>query len=132
MDITKILKTTVKNLITLKEYNFDDRYIINNIGEIYRVKELDKNYYMCVPMAPFITKSGYVENVLTDKDGNKKHVLIHRLVALLFLPKPKTDRHIEVNHIDLDKTNNKYTNLKWVTKSENITHMHMMYRKIRK
>lgn len=131
MDVTKILKTTVKNLKELKDYNFDDRYVVNNIGEIYRVKEIDKNFYICVPMSPFITKVGYVEYVLTTKDGSKKHVLIHRIVAMLFLPKPKSDKHIEVNHKDLDKTNNKHTNLVWVTKSENIIHMHSMYKKKR-
>lgn len=43
--------------------------------------------------------------------------LVHRLMALTFLPNP--DNKPEVNHIDNDKTNNKLANLEWVTHAEN-------------
>lgn len=128
MDIIKIFKTDVRNLSKIEHYNFDDRYVCNRKGEIFRVKEINPNFFMAVKMSPFITKLGYVEYVLTDKDGNKKHVLTQRVVAYLFLPKPKSKLHIEVNHRDGNKENNYYKNLHWVTKSYNITHMHGMYK----
>lgn len=48
-------------------------------------------------------------------------VSIHRLVATAFIgPPPKSDS--QVNHIDGVKTNNRATNLEWVSCSENIRH----------
>ncbi|XAI96966.1 hypothetical protein [Synechococcus phage Ssp-JY42] len=45
---------------------------------------------------------------------------VHRLVALAFLGKPATPKH--VNHIDGDKTNNRADNLEWVSPVENSAH----------
>ena len=47
--------------------------------------------------------------------------LLHRLVALYFLPKPKSEQSI-VAHLDFDKLNNRATNLKWMTPAENSAH----------
>ena len=44
--------------------------------------------------------------------------LVHRLVAETWLTKP--NGKYEVNHIDHNKENNDYTNLEWVTRSENM------------
>lgn len=46
---------------------------------------------------------------------------VHVLVAKAFIGLPPTDRH-EVNHKDLDKANNKATNLEWMTGQENTQH----------
>jgi len=50
----------------------------------------------------------------------QKTYSLHRLVATLFVPNPLNLP--EVNHDDGNKLNNHYTNLKWVTRSENIEH----------
>lgn len=59
------------------------------------------------------------------KDNNSRAIyyqaLVHRLVAEYFLPEPKEDETI-VAHLDYIKTNNKYTNLKWMTQEENMAH----------
>jgi hypothetical protein len=49
------------------------------------------------------------------------HWLIHRLVATNFL-KPPTKEQTVVAHLDYDKLNNRASNLKWMTISENQTH----------
>lgn len=58
--------------------------------------------------------------VCLRKDGVSKTKLIHRLVALSFLN--KIDGKNYVNHIDLDKLNNKLDNLEWVSASENLNY----------
>lgn len=47
--------------------------------------------------------------------------LIHRLVAENFLT-PQSPEHTFVAHLDYDKLNNVITNLKWMTKEENVAH----------
>ena len=49
------------------------------------------------------------------------HSLIHRLVAEYFLPAPLEGQTI-VAHIDHEKLNNVWTNLKWMTPEENYDH----------
>ncbi|MEP6583374.1 MAG: HNH endonuclease [Ginsengibacter sp.] len=49
------------------------------------------------------------------------HSLIHRFVAVYYLPKPKQGQTI-VAHLDHDKLNNRVGNLKWMTREENYAH----------
>ena len=52
-----------------------------------------------------------------SKDGNSKTYLLHRLIAIHFIPNP--DNKQFVDHINGVKTDNRPQNLRWVTKSEN-------------
>jgi hypothetical protein len=45
---------------------------------------------------------------------------VHRLVALTFIPNP--NNYPEINHKDLNKHNNKVSNLEWCTRRQNVTH----------
>lgn len=64
-------------------------------------------------------KKGYVYVKLSN-GGKVTTFLVHRLVAIHFLETSGDRRH--VNHIDFDGTNNKVSNLEWVTRSENTLH----------
>ncbi|WP_427814285.1 NUMOD4 motif-containing HNH endonuclease [Enterococcus sp. 22-H-5-01] len=55
--------------------------------------------------------NGYVRIVVA------KHV--HRLVAKAFLDDPENKKHLWVDHIDGNRSNNDVSNLRWVTPSEN-------------
>ena len=48
----------------------------------------------------------------------RKKIYVHREVAKLFVPNPDNKEYVD--HIDGDKTNSVYTNLQWVTNSENV------------
>lgn len=64
-------------------------------------------------------KDGYMK-VKLSKDGIDKLLHVHKLVATAFLE--NADSGLEVNHIDFDRTNNRASNLEWVSHSENIAH----------
>ena len=66
-----------------------------------------------------LTKKGYMK-VHTMIDKKMVNVLVHRLVAIKYIPKP--DGKDFVNHKDGDKTNNHVENLEWVTELENMHH----------
>lgn len=51
---------------------------------------------------------------------NKKSVLVHRLVAQLFIPNPNNLPCVD--HMDFNTQNNRSDNLRWITRSENSIH----------
>lgn len=61
-------------------------------------------------LKPQKRRHGYL-SVWLYKNGDRKQVSVHRLVAQTFIPNP--DNLLEVNHLDEDKTNNKVSNLQW-------------------
>lgn len=61
--------------------------------------------------------TGYL-NVCIPIDGKQAKKLVHRLVALTFIP--NKDRLPEVNHKDNDRTNNHVDNLEFCTRSYNM------------
>lgn len=64
--------------------------------------------------------TGYKRIGIVCDDGKKKRFLVHRLVALTYLPNPENKE--EVNHKDGNKLNNHVSNLEWVTRHENMRH----------
>ena len=61
-------------------------------------------------------RKGY-PTVKLSKKGKKKHFSIHRLVAEAFVP--NEHNKLCVDHIDNNRRNNDYWNLRWVTNMEN-------------
>lgn len=92
---------------------FESKYMISNLGNVYskvsnRLLKIQTNKY------------GYSYCCLSISKGKSKNSLIHRLVALAFLPKQVGK--CQVNHIDGNKSNNNINNLEWVTAKENTHH----------
>jgi len=63
---------------------------------------------------------GYFRVRLPMKTGGFREMLVHRLVAEAFIP--NEDSFPQVNHKDLDKSNNRSENLEWCTGSHNMLH----------
>lgn len=66
-----------------------------------------------------INSRGYVRASLT-KNGFKKNVSVHILVAQSFVDNPHNKPY--VNHKDGIRTNNDANNLEWCTQKENVNH----------
>ena len=61
--------------------------------------------------------------VYLNKNRKRKNYYVHRLVAETFIPNPR--QLPEVNHKDLNKANNKISNLEWITELDNKRHYRM-------
>lgn len=71
----------------------------------------------------YIDRCGYEAVLLWDRSRHKYFGWwIHICVATHFVKKPKSNHKLQVNHKDLDKKNNHYMNLEWVTHVENMRH----------
>lgn len=66
------------------------------------------------------TPKGRDVRVSLWKDGKVKSWLVHRLVALAFIPKVEGKEYI--NHIDGNPKNNRVENLEWCNHKENNNH----------
>ena len=93
-------------------------YQVSNMG---RVKRLSTGYYRRTEkiLKPQLQNNGYLHIKLSQKDKTKC-ILVHRLVAQVFIPNP--NNLPQVNHINEDKTDNRVENLEWCTQKYNINY----------
>lgn len=70
----------------------------------------------------FSNKSKYVLANVRNIDDKPVTRLVHRLVALAFIGDSPDEERVFINHKDGFPWNNHYSNLEWVTSSENILH----------
>lgn len=101
---------TVETFLSVPGY--EGLYEISNLGN---VKSLRTGRIMKKPK----NNVGY-ETVCLTKDKKQNTYLIHRLVALAFIPNP--NGLPEINHKDEVKTNNCVENLEWCTREYNLNY----------
>lgn len=88
--------------------SYEGLYQVSNLG---RVKSLNYNHTGKEKILTLKTsKNGYLQIGLS-KNGKQKFFLIHRLVAIAFIPNP--DNLPQVNHKDECRYNNCVDNLEW-------------------
>ncbi len=92
--------------------DFEERYCVTPEGKVWskRSKRFLKSYK---------TRRGY-EMVDLMMRWKKKKFLVHRLVALAYLP--NHEKKEQVNHKDGNRNNNHAKNLEWATNQENRDH----------
>lgn len=93
-----------------------DRYKVTKDGKVYAthlsrfLKDADNG-------------TGYRQHKLRNIEGKRKAFYTHRLVAMCWVDNP--ENLLEVNHIDLNKSNNHADNLEWVSRSGNLKHAYL-------
>jgi len=88
---------------------YTDGTVINTDTNYVKKATLGKHGYYCLDLQ-------YL--------GSKKKFLVHRLVAMAYIPNP--DNLPYVNHMDGCKTNNNLDNLEWCTPKHNAQHASKM------
>lgn len=99
---------------------YEGLYTVSNYGKVQRLAAGNQTYIGKI-LKPIINrKTGYPYVKLCHK-GKATKAQLHILVAELFLPPPSNPKFI-VNHIDGNKLNPVYTNLEWISRSDNAKH----------
>jgi hypothetical protein len=106
---------------------FEGKYRVSDLGRVYSIPRSVCRGTVIQPIKGRIL-STYKKKIrndqyrivqLCDKTRTKSEY-VHRLVALAFVPNP--DNMPEVNHKNLDKFDNKASNLEWTDRVGNIRH----------
>jgi len=108
-----------------------DYYFVSNLGRVKTVRHQQEwiNYGRISTkhcpeaiLSQVKDKSGYCTCPMTHISGKGMTVQVHRLVATAFCENDDPEHKVQVNHIDGCKSNNRASNLEWVTPSENAKH----------
>ena len=99
---------------------YEGMYQVSNLGRVKSIRSKDSiGRKRKLGLLSLQIHQGYV-NTRLMKNGIRKTVRIHRLVAQAFLK--RVNGKPEINHIDGNKENNNVKNLEWVSRSENVKH----------
>lgn len=94
-----------------KEIKDYENYLVSNMG---RIRNKNSNFFV----KPDMDKTAKYARVTLVKDKIKKHMFVHRLVYSAFNNDYDYNGYV-IDHIDSNTRNNKLSNLRKVTQSEN-------------
>ena len=98
------------NMEIFKDIKGYPGYQISNLGRVWNE---NTQHYLKASLKP----NGYYQINLIAANGKRKKEYIHRLVALTFIDNP--NNYPEVDHIDRNRRNNDWRNLRWVSRNTN-------------
>jgi hypothetical protein len=128
----------IKSTQTLDGSNYIKNYTIDSDQEIFQVDETGERWVKLSGKCSnyIVSDNGHVKHIKSSRDikpetvkgylrvimslgsrSEKIKCLVHRLVAICFLA--KSERAYAVDHIDRNKLNNNYKNLRWASSKEN-------------
>ena len=102
------------------DYSVKLRYAVSNYGRMVSFSDEIKNGRLLKGTL----SEGYKVfrfKIYRDKKMLNSHLFIYKLVAQYFIPKTSLDQ-IYVIHIDHQRSNDDFRNLKWVTEAERFEH----------
>lgn len=94
---------------------FEGHYEIRDDGVVFSIKSGTRK-----PLKSIQHGTGYLTVNLCIGEKHRKTFRVHKLVGLAFISNPR--KLDSINHKDLNKRNNHYENLEWVTHQENTDH----------
>lgn len=108
------METRIKHFSNVEHLKMFRDYGVDTEGNVWSFKNNKSK-----KLSPGWKKKGcgYKSVILTDINKQKKSFLIHRLVAISFIP--TKDISLEVNHKNKDSSDNRLENLEWVNRNEN-------------
>lgn len=98
---------------------YEGLYQVSNSGAVKRIRA-GRGARAGRHILRYANRDGY-RFIQLSKNDVKKGFSVHRLVAIAFIGKAPSKRHV-VNHKDGNKKNNVVTNLEWCTVRENNRH----------
>jgi len=103
----------LKKGVQVKEVKgFEGIYSVTSDGRVWSIRRR-------IWLSPFNIKTGY-KTVRLSFMGDEEDKKIHRLVGEAFIPNPHNKP--QINHKNGNKSDNRASNLEWVTARENIQH----------
>jgi hypothetical protein len=107
------------------------RYYVSEDGVVHREDDRGNVYALKPHKRGGVPKSRYdaVNISLYDENGKFQKQIryyVHRLVAETLIENP--EGHAEIDHIDMNKSNNAVNNLRWCSRKENMQYLSESYR----
>lgn len=98
-------------------YHYNENYVVNEYGELFSLF-----YGRLKKVKPSINKGGYITYCL-NIDGKTVHRTAHHLSYWVNIGHFDSSDGLQIDHIDGNKLNNHYTNLRRVTQKDNLNNI---------
>lgn len=96
---------------------YEGLYQVSNLGNIISLQSRWGKRKEPRPVSKHITKKGY-ERASLYKQGVSRLHMVHKLMMITF--NPTKSQHMEVNHKNRIRNDNRLDNLEWLTHTDNI------------